>query len=252
MRVSLGDPSATTAALLEHDDAREEMRREPDVVEHRDDRRAVAGVQVGEEVHDLDLVAQVEVDGGLVEDEDRRLLGHGHREQHQLPLAERELAGVAAEQVPDTDAIDRAGDRRSIGRAEAADRMLVRQAAEGHDLLDGRRERQGRQLWHDREAPGDRPPVERGKRCTRELDRPGGWVDEAGDRAKERRLAGAVRADEGDPLPRRDVQVDVADRGAAAVGDRQALRSDRVGHAGLTGRTRRACAAAGTGRTARR
>ena len=63
------------------------MRGEPEVVEDRNDGRAVAPVQVGQELHDLDLVAKVEVDSRLVEDEDRRLLGHGHREEHELPLA---------------------------------------------------------------------------------------------------------------------------------------------------------------------
>ena len=92
------------------------MRREAQVVEHREDRRAVAHVEIDEQLHRPDLVAEVEVDRRLVEDEDRRGLGDGEREQDELPLAERQLARVAPEEVPDADALDRRRDRGPIGR----------------------------------------------------------------------------------------------------------------------------------------
>ena len=50
--------------------------------------RAIAFVQVDQKLHDLDLVAEVKVDRRLVEDEDRRALGDGHGEEHELPFAE--------------------------------------------------------------------------------------------------------------------------------------------------------------------
>ena len=193
------------------------------------------------------------MDRRLVEDEDRRVLRDGHRQEHELALAERQLAGVAAEQVPHAHAVDRRGDRRAIGRAEAADRVLVRQAPEGHHLLDGRRERQARQLRDDREAAGDGEAIERRDRGAGQLDRAGSRLDEAGDRSEQRRLAGPVRADEGDPVTALDGEVDVADRRPAAVGDGQALglrpapmrrRSQVVARRGSGGGAR--------GRTARR
>ena len=116
-----------------------------------------------EELHDLDLVPEVEVDRRLVEDEDRRRLRDRHREQDELALAEGQLARVAAEQVPDADAVDRRGDGGAVDRSKAADGVLVGQPAERHDLLDRRRERQRGQLRHDGEAPGDRR-VDRGRR----------------------------------------------------------------------------------------
>ncbi len=86
------------------------------------------------------------MDRRLVEDEDRRRLGDGHGQQHELALAERQLACVAAEQVADADAFDRRRDRGPVGRRAAADRVLVGQPAERDDLLDARRERQRRRL----------------------------------------------------------------------------------------------------------
>ena len=57
----------------------EEVGGQGQVVEDGDDRRPVALVEVDEELHDLDLVADVEVGGRLVEDEDRGGLGEGQR-----------------------------------------------------------------------------------------------------------------------------------------------------------------------------
>ena len=145
------------------------IERQPEVVEHGQDRRPVADVEVDEQVHRPDLVAEVEVDGRLVEDEDRGRLGDGEGQQDELPLAERQLARVATEQVPNPDPLDRRGNRRPIGRPRAPERILVRQPAERDDLLDPRRERQAspagaRRRGGGRSRPGraaDRAAVER-------------------------------------------------------------------------------------------
>ena len=140
-------------------------------MEDRDDRRPVALVEVDQQLHRLDLVAQVEVDGRLVEDEDRRGLGDGHRDEHQLPLAERQLACVAAEQVADPDALDRGGDGGPVGRARAAERVLVGQPAERHDLLDAGRERQVGGARHDGHPARDFEPLEGVDRLPSRSDR---------------------------------------------------------------------------------
>jgi len=71
----------------EDHEPREEVGRQSEVVEHREDRRSLPGIQVSQQLHDLDLVAQIEVHRRLVEDEDVGVLGHRHGEQYELPLA---------------------------------------------------------------------------------------------------------------------------------------------------------------------
>jgi len=175
---------------------------------------------------DVDLVAKVEVDGRLVEQQDGRRLGDSQRHQDELALAERELAGVAAEQVTQPDPLDRCRNRRSVRRPVTTEWILVRKPAEAHDLLDRRRERQRRLLWHDREPPSDGRTIETGDRIAAQLDTPHDGRDDAGRRAQQRRLAGAIRADEGNPLPRSDDQVDVGQDGPATVRDRQPFEAD--------------------------
>ena len=87
MRTSAGRAVGDDPAVRDDDQPREEVRGQPQVVEDGDERRAVALVEVAQELHGLDLVAQVEVHGGLVEQQDRRLLRDREREQDQLPLA---------------------------------------------------------------------------------------------------------------------------------------------------------------------
>ena len=65
-----------------------EVRGKAEVVQHRHHRRAVAFVEVAEQLHRLDLVPEVEVDRGLVQEHRRRVLRHGEGQQHQLALAE--------------------------------------------------------------------------------------------------------------------------------------------------------------------
>ena len=88
-------------------DPREEVGGQGQVVEDGDDRRPVALVEVDEQLHDLDLVADVEVRGRLVEDEDRGRLGEGDRDEHELPLAHRQASRVAVGKVTDADPLDR-------------------------------------------------------------------------------------------------------------------------------------------------
>ena len=80
-------------AAVDDDEAREEVRREAEVVEDGDHRRAVALVEVAQQLHRLDLVAEVEVDRRLVEQQDRRGLRDRQGEQDQLALARARARG---------------------------------------------------------------------------------------------------------------------------------------------------------------
>ena len=71
-----------------------------------------------------------------------------------------------------------------------------------------------------------------------------GVPDEAGDRVDERRLAGAVRADEADQLALRDLEIDVLDGVDSSEPHRQARRAQDGAHGGVASALRpaRACA----------
>jgi hypothetical protein len=108
--------------------------------------------------------------------------------------------------------------------------VLVRQPAEGHDLLDGRRERQDRQLRDDADAAGDRQSIEVAEPDPVELDRPGGGLHEARHGPEERGLSSTVRPDERNPLARPDLDPDVPDDRPAAIGDREAIETELSAH----------------------
>jgi len=128
-------------------------------VEDRHDGDALTLVEVRQELHHRDLVAQVEVDSGLVEDEQRRPLGHGEGDEDELALAEGELASVAAAELLECPR-GRSPRRRPLDRPRVgAERILVRKPAEGHDLLDpgenGKSPGRGR-----RQPAGDRRSIQ--------------------------------------------------------------------------------------------
>ena len=75
-------------------------------MEDGDDAHAVALVELDEQLHDIDLVAQIEVDGRLVEDQHPRRLGKRHGQDDQLALAEGQPSSIAAGQLADPDPID--------------------------------------------------------------------------------------------------------------------------------------------------
>ena len=79
------------------------MRGQGEVVEDRHDRRPVALVEIDEQLHDLHLVADVEVGGRLVEDQDRGRLGERDGHEDELALAQRQAPGVSVGEVTDAD-----------------------------------------------------------------------------------------------------------------------------------------------------
>ena len=122
-------PVGHDPALAHDHDAREEVGGQGEVVEHGHDRRPVALVEVDQQLHDVDLVADVEVGGRLVEDEDRRRLGDRDGDEHELPLAHRQLADVAMARggAMPTRSIA-AATAAMVGRTQPGERRLVRAA----------------------------------------------------------------------------------------------------------------------------
>ena len=66
-------------------------RGQVEVVQHHHHGGAAAGVEVGEQVEHLDLVGEVEVRRGLVEEQQVGALRQGHRDPDALPLAAGQL-----------------------------------------------------------------------------------------------------------------------------------------------------------------
>ena len=135
-----------------------DSRREREVVEHREDRQALLVRQARQELHDRDLVPQVEVDGRLVEHEDPAPLPERRRDEHQLPLAQRQRPDVPVAQALDAD--PRASRRRTRRRSAAhlaAPRVEPRRAARAPPSPRRSSRTAARLARHDGQAPGERP-----------------------------------------------------------------------------------------------
>ena len=93
---SCGDPVASIAAAVEHDDPlaeREDLAMRVRDVENRDAVRLVPGAQV---VHDARLRDVIERRQRLVEQQDRRIGDERSRQRHTLTLAAGDLAPAGA------------------------------------------------------------------------------------------------------------------------------------------------------------
>src|SRR5690606_36891854 len=68
---------------------------ELEVVEHDRDGGAAAAIQLSHHVEDLELVGDVEIGGGLVQQQHLGALGEGHRDPYALALPAGELVAQA-------------------------------------------------------------------------------------------------------------------------------------------------------------
>jgi hypothetical protein len=90
-----------------------------------------------------------------IEQHHGRGLCYGQREQDQLPLPQRQLARVAAQEMTETNAVDRGRYGGLVRRSGATHRGLMGQAAKRHHLLHAHRERQRGLLRDHRQTLGD-------------------------------------------------------------------------------------------------
>ena len=165
-----------------------------------------------------DLVAQVEMDGGLVEDEHAWRLGERHGQHDQLPLPEGEPPRVSPDELADADPLDGRLDGGMVAVAQAAEGILVRDPAERNDFLDPRGEGQADLARHDGHATGQAFAAVLLERQAVEKDRASSVGGVAGQDPQQARLAGAVGTQDGHPLAAADTQVEaVEDRPATVV-----------------------------------
>ena len=164
-------------------------------------RRSARGrLPVDQQLHDLDLVPDIEVGGRFVEDQDRGRLGERDRHEHELALAHREPPGVAFREVQDADAREGRLHGFVVDRPRPAQRRIVRQPPQPDDFADAHRERHLDKLGDDRDLARDCLAVARPDRLAPQHDGAGTRFEDAGQDPQQRRLAGPVRPDQGDPF----------------------------------------------------
>ncbi len=160
-----------------------------------------------------------------------RVLGHGEREEDQLPLAQGELPGVATHEVPQTDALDGGGDCGPVRGACSSHGRLVGKPAQRDDLFDLHGKRQRGLLRHHGKPPRHLGALKRGDRRPAKLHVAGRRVEGSGEGPHEGRLAGAVGADEGHALARIEPERHVAQDRLPARHHRDAVRVEgRAAH----------------------
>ncbi len=162
------------------------------------DRDAVVVGQVAHEVEEFDLVAQVEVGGGFVEEEDAGLLGEAAGEPDALELSAGEVLGSAVGEFGDAGQGERPVDGLASAGVRAAPAAAVRVASELDDVPHAQPAGRGAPLEQQGDAAGELPGAERqcvgaGVEGERRVPRP----LQPGDGAQQGGLAAAVRADQG-------------------------------------------------------
>src|SRR5690606_21359777 len=96
------------AATVEHDDGVGEPDGEVEVVHGHHDRGAARGGQAGHRFEGEQLVVQVEVGGGLVEDQDLGVLRDRAGDRDPLPFTAAELVHRPVGEAVEIDHVDRA------------------------------------------------------------------------------------------------------------------------------------------------
>ena len=192
-------------AAVDHDDPiGAACGREP----VRDEQRgATAGDQAHRPLHP-GLGTEVEVGGGLVEQQDRRVDEQRAREADELALPGRQRASALRDRLQV--AAGELGDE--LVRADFTRRLLdlgvARVGSAVRDVVaDGSREEE-RLLGHVPEPAAVRAQVELGDRRAVDQDLPAGDVVEARDELDDRRLPGAGLADQRNRLAGLDREVD--------------------------------------------
>ena len=231
----LGEHAAGRPAL--HDPAAVEQHelvgveaREGEVVHGRHDGQVALDAEGLDELEDLLLVADVEGARRLVEQQDRGVLEQRPAEHDALALAARQRLDEAAGQGRDPELGEDLARERDVAGALAPEERAVRRAAEQRVVEDCHPGWDHRHLGHERDGPGPGPGAQTLHVGAGKLDVPVPAGDEPGDGVQERRLAGAVRPDDGHPRAGRDGEVDPVQQPGAAQLDAHAVDGEPGRH----------------------
>src|SRR5690606_27034748 len=190
--------------------------RLPQVVEDRH-RRASPRRVTPQEVEDEALLRQVEVGRRLVEEPERRSLGQRPGDPHALAFTAGEAKKGPVGQFQGPRLVEAfLGDATVLRAVEAHGAQMRAPPHQGH-LPGGEGEVRRDLLREEGDPPRDLAALEARQVESLEEDATASGKKEAGEDAKERALARAVLADDAEDLPRRHLEVDVAEDHAAVL-----------------------------------
>ena len=201
-------PTTAGAPAVEQRHAIAPLRRQVEIVHHHDDGGAGA-LLGGEQLEQLELMAHVERRRRLVEHQGRRLLRQRPRQQHALALAARQLAERARRQLEDAGVGHGALGGGDVGGGLEAERAEPRASAHEHDLERRERELERLVLQHGGDQARALARRQRREIALVDGDLAGRRRQQAEQEARQRRLAGAVGAEDADELAAPDIEVDV-------------------------------------------
>jgi len=184
---------------LVHDHGPPDQRpQRAELVRHQQDRPA-AGGEPAERGGERLLAGRVHPGGRLVEHQQVGPAGQRPGDQRALLLAAGERGHRVVDAVQQADVGERVADRGPVGVAGRAEDPAAGQPARGDDLADGgRHAAAGAEPLRDVADPG--PGPEPALRGAEQVDLAAGRRDQTEDRADQRRLAGAVGAEDRDHL----------------------------------------------------
>ena len=221
------DPSA-----LHGDDVVRVPRGEVEVVQHDRHGGAALAVEVRDEVQDFHLVGEVQVGGGLIQQQHFGFLGQGHRDPHALPLPAGEFVDVPPGEFQRFGGGQRVLHRALVLRRAACrpgpEEALVRVAAAAHEVPDGDAVRRRGMLRE--QAQGARHFA--GRTAVDVLavqgDRAGGGLEQPGQAAEQGGFAAGVGADNHGHLALGDFRAEPLDHGPLIVFQRQVRGSEEL------------------------
>ena len=190
-------------------------------MEGEDDGHPAFPHQLLQNVQKLQLSAQVQEGGGLVQDQDFRLLTDGPGQQHPLPLAIADLIEGGVPQFQGADPLQGRPHRRPVPRAEDPQPPGIGIAAGGGHLPAGHPIRLCPAGHHHRQAPGDLPLAQPDDVPAQQADLPAQQAQLPDQAVQNRGFARAVWPDEGQDLPRMHLETDLPEQRASVIPHRQ-------------------------------
>lgn len=162
----------------------------------------------------------VEPGKGFVEQQHIGALGKSLRHKRPLPLAAGQMVDLSVRQILKPHLLHGIGCRGMIVITQAAKQAKGREAGHHDRVANAQRDVRihVRRLEHHRH------------RLRADIDRTGNRLHDAGDDLKKRRLARAVRTDDGNRATRRDLDADLIQRNRIFVPDGDVVEPNRWSH----------------------
>ena len=192
-----------------------------EVVHHRHHLHGLALEALAHQLEDLQAVVDVEIGGGLVEQQHLGPLGQGPGHRHPLFFAAGQAGDRPVGQFLDAGGGERLVDQGQVGRGGRAEAVQVRVQSHLHHLAHGVTEADHEVLRHQGESPRQlllRPAVQR---SAAEGHPAGMRLEQAAEQVEQGGLAAAVGAEDAVAAARRQLQADVTEHHALAVAEVQ-------------------------------